>query len=480
MIKADLSWLQQVLADAETHNLRPEQAKQNIKYVSTDSRTIESGHVFVALKGENFDGSKFVEQVAEKGAIAAVVESKQDVDIPQFIVPNSLKAYGRIAAQVAAESKVKTIAVTGSSGKSTVKEMCAAILQQRGKVIATEGNFNNEIGVPHTLMRFEPSYDYAVVELGANHIGEIAYTQSLTKPDIAILNNVAEAHLEGFGGIQGVVKAKGEIFQGLQPTSAKTRNGVLNTAIVNADSEYKDAWLPKLSDINTLQFTLDESFAGKQGYLVARNIVQDEIGCPSFELIHGETVVEIKVGILGQHNVANALAASSACLAIGANYQDIQAGLANMQAVKGRLNLYKVSEQLTLVDDTYNANVGSMKAAARLLSGYQGTRVLVLGDMGELGSEAEFFHRQVGEFAKSEGIDFLYACGENSAFTCEAFGVNAHHFNEQAQLSHALSSLIKNSHTKHTLLFKGSRSSKMENVFQALFEQFNNHNNKGQ
>lgn len=480
MINADVSWLQQVLFDAETHNLRPEQAKQRVKYVSTDSRTIESGHVFVALKGENFDGTKFVAQVAQKGAVAAVVESKQDIDIPQFIVPDTLKAYGRIAARVAAESKVKTVAVTGSSGKSTVKEMCAAILQQRGKVIATEGNFNNEIGVPHTLMRFEPSYDYAVVELGANHVGEIAYTQSLTRPDVAILNNVAEAHLEGFGGIQGVVKAKGEIFQGLQPISAKTRNGVVNTAIVNADSEYKSAWLPELSDINTLQFTLDQNLAGTQGYLVARKVTLDDTGCPSFELVHGTSVTAIKVSIPGQHNVANALAASAACLAIGASYQDIQAGLANMQAVKGRLNLYQVSEQLTLVDDTYNANVGSIKAAAKLLSEYQGTRVLVLGDMAELGSEAEYFHRQVGEFAKSEGIDFLYACGEYSAFTCEAFGTQAQHFADQTQLIHALSSLIQNSHTKHTLLFKGSRSSKMENVFQALFEQFNNHNNKGQ
>ena len=480
MINADLSWLQGVLADAEIHNLSPEQAQQIIKYVSTDSRTIESGHVFVALKGDNFDGTKFVAQVAEKGAIAAVVETKQDVDIPQFVVSDTLRAYGRIASQVAMESKVKTIAVTGSSGKSTVKEMCAAILQQRGKVIATEGNFNNEIGVPHTLMRFEPSYDYAVVELGANHVGEIAYTQSLTKPDVAILNNVAEAHLEGFGGIQGVVKAKGEIFQGLQAKGAETRNGIVNTAIVNGDSEYKEAWLPSLAQVNTLQFTLDERLAGQAGYLVATQVSQDQLGCPSFTLVHGEQKVQIKVSIPGQHNVANALAASAACLAIGAEFADIQAGLANMQAVKGRVNLHKVTEQLTFIDDTYNANVGSIKAATKLLSGYQGSRVLVLGDMAELGSESEFFHRQVGEYAKSEGIDYLYACGQYSAFTCEAFGAQAQHFAEQAQLTAALSSLIKNSQTLTTLLFKGSRSSKMENVFQALFEQFNNHNNKRQ
>ena len=480
MIKADLSWLQHVLANATTHNLSAEQAKQIIKYVSTDSRTIEPGHVFVALKGDNFDGTKFVQQVADKGAIAAIVESKQEVDIPQFIVPNTLKAYGQIASQVATECQVKTIAVTGSSGKSTVKEMCAAILAQRGNVIATEGNFNNEIGVPHTLMRFEPNHDYAVVELGANHVGEIAYTQSLTKPDVAILNNVAEAHLEGFGGIQGVVKAKGEIFQGLLPSSAETRNGIVNTAIVNADSEYKEAWLPKLAEVNTLQFTLDESFAGNDNYLVARKVSLDATGCPSFELVYGTQVINIEVSIPGQHNVANALAASAACLSIGASVEDIQAGLANMQAVKGRVNLHQVTEQLTFIDDTYNANVGSIKAATKLLSGYQGSRVLVLGDMAELGSESEFYHRQVGEFAKSEGIDFLYACGEYSAFTCEAFGAQACHFSEQSQLTEALSSLIKNSQTLTTLLFKGSRSSKMENIFQALFEQFNNHNNKGQ
>lgn len=480
MIKVDLNWLQQVLDDAQVYNLSPQQAQQSIKYVVTDSRTIEAGQVFVALKGESFDGSKFVQQVADKGAIAAVVEEKQDVDIPQFIVADSLRAYGKIASRIAIESKVKTIGITGSSGKSTVKEMCAAILSQRGKVIATEGNFNNEVGVPHTLMRFEPSYDYAVVELGANHVGEIAYTQSLTKPDVAVLNNVAEAHLEGFGGIQGVVKAKGEIFQGLQKiTETSTRNNVLNTAVVNADSEYKDAWLPKLTEVNTLQFSLDSSFLRQSGFLVATDVTIDDIGCASFTLNHEQQKLRVSLCLPGHHNVANALAASAACLAIGAEYSDIQAGLANMQAVKGRVNLHKLSDQVTFIDDSYNANVGSIKAATSLLANYQGKRVLVLGDMAELGDESEFYHRQVGEFAKAEGIDLLYACGQFAPYTCEGFAGKAQCFAEQSELIAALTDVLSNVSESTTLLFKGSRSSRMEQVFQALFEQFNNNHNKG-
>lgn len=480
MIKVNLSWLQQVLTDAEVYNLSSQQQQQDIDYVVTDSRTIKPGQVFVALKGESFDGSKFVKQVAEKGAIAVVVHEKQDIDIPQFVVADTLRAYGKIASAIAIESGVKTIGITGSSGKSTVKEMCAAILAQRGKVIATEGNFNNEIGVPHTLMRFEPSYDFAVVELGANHVGEIAYTQSLTKPDVAVLNNVAEAHLEGFGGIHGVVKAKGEIFQGLQKANqTPTRNGVVNTAVVNADSEYKDAWLPKLAEVNTLQFSLDKNLAGQDNFLVATDVEIDDIGCASFTLVHGESKTEIALCLPGYHNVANALAASAACLAIGAEYSDIKAGLASMQAVKGRVNLYKVDDQLTFIDDTYNANVGSIRAATSLLANYKGNRILVLGDMAELGDESEYYHRQVGEFAKVQEIDHLFACGQFATYTCEGFAGKGKSFAEQSELIAALTEVINNVSESTTLLFKGSRSSRMEQVFQALFERFNNNHNKG-
>jgi len=480
MIKADLNWLKQTLVNAEVYNLSEQRAKQEINYVVTDSRTIEAGQVFVALKGDNFDGTKFVQQVADKGAIAVVVETKQEVDIPQFVVPNALKAYGQIASQIAQESNVKTIAITGSSGKSTVKEMCAAILAQRGKVIATEGNFNNEVGVPHTLMRFNPDFDYAVVELGANHVGEIAYTQSLTKPDVAILNNVAQAHLEGFGGIQGVVKAKGEIFLGLKKKSEGLgRDGITSTAIVNGDSEFKQAWLSELAEVNTVQFTLDPKLAEQAGSISASNIKLDETGCASFDLLFEQQTTAIKLTLPGQHNVANALAASAACIAMGATRENLQAGLATMTGVKGRVNLHKLTSRLTLIDDTYNANVGSVKAAAKLLQGYQGSRVLVLGDMGELGEESEELHRQVGEYANSIGIDYLYACGPLGKFTCEAFGANAKHFSQQTELVEALSELINQSTQSMTLLFKGSRSSKMELVFQQVFEQFNNNHNKG-
>lgn len=470
MINVDLAWLAKTLElpSDKLVNFTDNEAKQSIKYVVTDSRTISSGEVFIALKGDNFDGSKFVAQVAEKGAIAAVVETPQEVDIPQFIVDDALKAYGKIAGQIAAESNVKTIAVTGSVGKTTVKEMCAAILAQAGKVLATEGNFNNEIGVPHTLMRFEPDYDFAVVELGANHVGEIAYTTSLTKPDVAILNNVAEAHLEGFGGIAGVVKAKGEIFLGLP------ENG---TAIVNGDSEHKGAWLPALADknMNTVQFSVADSNLNKPGFVGADNVSIDESGCAHFNFVFETHDFPVQLVLPGKHNVANALAACSACLAIGATEQQIQAGLRQMEAVKGRVNVQQVSSQLTLIDDTYNANVGSIKAAIDLLSERKGLRILVLGDMAELGDESEFYHKEIGEYAKAQGLDDLYTCGVDSKYTAAAF-FTSNHFSEQETLVSALQQRIELSEQPLTLLFKGSRSAQMERALQMLMTQLDNKN----
>lgn len=465
MINVNLAWLQQTLAlsEADVVNLSRSQLNQQIEYVITDSRVIEPGQVFVALKGENFDGTKFVQQVADKGAIAVVVESKQDIDIPQFIVADTLKAYGKIAAQIALESNVKTIAVTGSVGKTTVKEMCAAILAQAGKVLATAGNFNNEIGVPHTLMRFNPQFDFAVVELGANHVGEIAYTTSLTQPDVAILNNVAEAHLEGFGGISGVVKAKGEIFEGL------TSNG---TAIVNGDCEYKDAWLSSLTEKSVIEFTLDDTLAGSPKVITAKSIRLDLQAKAEFIAVFGNKEFPVTLSIPGRHNVANALAAASACLALGVSVEQVQAGLMQMSAVKGRMNVHKVSSSLELIDDTYNANVGSIKAAIDLLAEKQGPTALVLGDMAELGDESEFYHRQIGQYATQQKIDFLYTCGNDSEFAATEFPT-PNHFFEHSSLVAALEQLVLSTKQPLTMLFKGSRSAKMELALQALINKLN-------
>lgn len=474
MIKADLAWLKQVLIDdtVETVNFSDEILNLTVNYVSTDSRTITHGEVFVALKGPHFDGTKFVADVQSKGAIAAVVESFVDVDLPQIKVPNALKAYGKIASNVAKQANVKTIAVTGSVGKTSVKEMCAAILSQCGKVLATEGNFNNEVGVPHTLMRFQPDYDFAVVELGANHIGEIAYTTELTRPDVAILNNVAEAHLEGFGDIFGVVRAKGEIFNSL------TDKGV---AIVNGDSPYKDYWLThleqKLPSEQIIQFSIEQNH---DNWIWADNIHLNDQGCACFDMNYNGTVTAIELVVPGRHNVANALAAAVACLKLGANINDVIAGLNSAQGAKGRVNLLNVSDSIRLIDDSYNANVQSVKAAADLLVSYQHNSILVLGDMGELGTDARRYHQEVGEYAKAAGVKKLYSFGVLSQSASDVFAQDGCHFSNQSQLIESLTSLLHNTTDKTTILVKGSRSAKMENVVNALISKTQNKNNKGE
>lgn len=478
MINVNLTWLKKTLElDHENIiNLTSELSQTDITGVSTDSRTIDKGQVFVALKGPNFDGNKFVEQVQEKGAIAVVVDQKLAIDIPQFIVPDTLKAYGKIAAQVAKESNLKTIAITGSVGKTSVKEMSFAILSRKGKVLATEGNFNNEIGVPHTLMRFSPDYDYAVVELGANHIGEIAYTTELVKPDVAILNNVGEAHLEGFGDIFGVVRAKGEIFNGLSD------KGI---AIVNGLSEYKQSWITRLNEKfthpehNIIQFYAEDKGCADSD-IVAKEIVLDELGCAQFNLHYKNEKVGIHLPIPGIHNVANALAAAAGCLAIGVTMDDVKLGLASMPAVKGRVNLQPVNDQLLVIDDTYNANVRSVNAASDLLSNYQGMNILVLGDMAELGSEGRRYHQDVGEYALAQNITNLFSVGVLSQCASSVFAERGQHFSQNEDAIGKLKELIDNTNNKVNVLVKGSRSAKMEQVVDALVTHYQNKkNNKG-
>lgn len=464
MIKADLNWLSQILGVTATH-LDDGGLSQAFTTVNTDSRVIESGQVFLALKGPNFDGHKFVEQVQQKGAVAAIVSDLQDIDFPQFVVPDTLKALGQLGAAVKQQVNPKTIAITGSVGKTSVKEMCAAILQQKGEVLATAGNFNNEIGVPLTLLRLEPKHQYAVVELGANHQGEIAYTTSLTKPDVAILNNVAEAHLEGFGSLLGVANAKGEIFQGIP---------VDGTGIYHGDSEFKAIWQEYLTDKfsnhsgTQIEFSLTQE--AKDNNVTASDIILNENGCASFNLHLASKVQRVDLSVPGKHNVANALAAAAACYALGATLEEVASGLATMGSVQGRVNLHTVSSQLLVIDDSYNANVRSVNAAIDLLTAYQGHKVLVLGDMAELGEEAQRLHREVGEYAQTQGIDTLMSFGVLSQFASQQFEPDGRHFNAKEQLGQELQTLIDGATQRVVVLVKGSRSAKMELVVQELIE----------
>jgi UDP-N-acetylmuramoyl-tripeptide--D-alanyl-D-alanine ligase len=423
--------------------------------VSTDSRSISAGELFIALKGPNFDGTAFVAEVKAKGAIAVVTEQQVSEAISQIVVKDTRLALGQLAAAVKARLAPKTIAVTGSAGKTTVKEMMAAILSRRGQVLSTQGNFNNDIGVPLTMLRLTEKHNYAVLELGANHQGEIAYTTSLAKPDVAIITNVAASHLEGFGDVYGVARAKGEIFNGL------SANGL---AILPADSEYRDYWLKRLEGKQVMQF----SATGPADYY-AEGIVLDTEGCAAFELICPTGRQFIQLTIPGRHNVVNALAAAAACIAVGATLTDVQLGLAQMQAVKGRTNVKMVNPQLRLIDDSYNANVESVKAAIDLLASYSGYRVMVFGDMGELGADARLYHEEIGLYAKKSGINLLFTLGVLSQSASDLFNGQGAHFSSRQTLLQRLLPIVSEQQ-EVTLLVKGSRSAKMELVVQDLLE----------
>ncbi|MDN3379686.1 MULTISPECIES: UDP-N-acetylmuramoyl-tripeptide--D-alanyl-D-alanine ligase [unclassified Pseudoalteromonas] len=448
MIPMDFDWLASVLAtDSPRGN-------QIIKNINTDTRTLCGGEVFLALQGPNFDGHKFVEQAKSKGAIAAIVHRKVDVDIPQFLVADTRLALGEVGAAVMATVAPKTIAITGSVGKTTVKEMCAAILSSHGEVLATKGNFNNDIGVPLTLLRLEPQHQYAVIELGANHLGEIAYTAAMTKPDVAVVCNVAAAHIEGFGSLEGVATAKGEIYDGLKP------NGV---AIVNCDSEFSQQWLDKLAQNNVKRIS-----SSQQLDVWAEDISLDAHAHASFYICNKAHRVPVKLALPGRHNVMNALIAVALTSEFGVSIENAAVALATMSAVQGRVNIINVSDTLTVIDDTYNANVESVKAAIDLLSDIEGQRILAFGDMGELGEEARMYHQQVGEYAKNKDIDELYTLGVLSKYASDEFEKPNRHFSSRDQLLQQLEAGLTDKSQKTTIVVKGSRSSRMELLVQDL------------
>ena len=406
--------------------------------ITTDSRAIQKDQIFLALKGENFDGHKFCQQAAQQGAKALIVSTKQDIDIAQVVVNDCHLALGQLAAYVKAQVAPKTVAITGSSGKTTVKEMVAAILSRLGRVLATAGNFNNNIGVPLTLLRLTHEDDFAVVELGANHIGEITYTTNLTKPDVALINNIAAAHLEGFGSIEGVARAKGEIFQGLSQRGS---------AIYNQAHCYSELWQENIVGNHIFNFSCAEVISDPKADYYSSSVILDDNGCANFKLHTPAGGTFVQLTVPGQHNVCNAVAAAAIAIEMGASLDDISLGLAEMDVVKGRLNLHQLGEQFKLIDDSYNANVASMKAAISLLSTYPGKSVLVLGDMGELGSEAQEYHREVGLFAQSLGIDILLSVGELSKFTCAGFGQQAMHFDTKPALAAYLVNFLEEQET---------------------------------
>jgi UDP-N-acetylmuramoyl-tripeptide--D-alanyl-D-alanine ligase len=421
--------------------------------VSIDSRAITPGQLFVALTGPRFDGHDYLDQVAAKGAVGALVEREiPGSSLPQLIVGDSRKALAQLGALNRNAFIDKPVAaITGSSGKTTVKEMLASILRTRGPVLATRGNLNNELGVPLTLLELGPEVDAAVIELGASRLGEIAFTVSLTKPHVSVLTNAGTAHLGEFGGPDKIVEAKGEIIEGLDA------RGV---AVLNLDDTAFEIWKTRAGSRKVLSFARNNSRAD----FYASDLGIDARGCPTFTLNSPSGSAPVQLNLLGAHNVANALAAAAAAYALDVTLPGIVAGLDSVQPVKGRTVAQLAPSGMRVIDDTYNANPTSVAAATDILTGFPGRKVLVLGDIGELGAWAEQGHRDVGEYAVGK-VDALYAVGPLMAHAVKAFGQDARHFETQAELIEALGA----EHDKNTtILIKGSRSAAMENVVAAL------------
>lgn len=421
--------------------------------VSTDSRKIEPGQLFIALTGPNFDGHAYLAAVAAKGAVAVLVEREVvGVELPRLVVADTRLALGQLGAINRQAYQGPLAAVTGSSGKTTVKEMLASILRVgfTGPVLATRGNLNNDLGAPLTLLELAPEHVGAVIELGANHVGEIAYTVSLTKPQVAIITNAGNAHVGEFGGPDKIIQAKGEILEGLPADG---------TAILNLDDKAFATWQQRNGGRRMLSFAVSNSAAD----FYTGELARDARGCLAFTLQSPAGSARIQLNLLGEHNVANALAAAAAAHALGVSLVGIKAGLESLQPVKGRAAAQLASNGARVIDDTYNANPISMCAAVDILAGFSGRTVLVLGDMGELGEWAEQGHRDVGAYA-ADKIDALYAVGPLMAHAVAAFGPQGQHFADQASLIAA----VLHEPAGCSILIKGSRSAAMENVVVAL------------
>nr|WP_310617647.1 UDP-N-acetylmuramoyl-tripeptide--D-alanyl-D-alanine ligase [Pantoea cypripedii] len=427
----------------------------SVSDVVTDTRKVTAGCLFVALVGERFDAHDFAADAIAQGAQALLVSKQLPVAVPQVVVADTRIAFGRLGGWVRQQVKARVVALTGSSGKTSVKEMTAAILRQCGETLYTAGNLNNDFGVPMTLLRLTKEHDYAVIELGANHQGEIAYTTDLVRPETALVNNLAAAHLEGFGSLAGVARAKGEIFAGLPPHG---------TAIINADSNDLVNWQPQFAGKTLWRFSPQPQADAE--FRASDITLRPDATLFTLHTPRGD--IAITLPLPGRHNIANALAAAALALSVDAPLSAIQAGLKTLQPVPGRLFPVRLAEHQLLLDDSYNANVGSMTAAAQVLGDMPGYRVMVVGDMAELGEEAEACHRQVGDAAKAAGIDCVLSTGCLSQLISENSG-NGEHFASKATLIERLRTLLSE-HQDITILIKGSRSAAMEQVVQSLQE----------
>jgi UDP-N-acetylmuramoyl-tripeptide--D-alanyl-D-alanine ligase len=419
--------------------------------VSTDTRTITPGSLFVALRGERYDAHEFVATARERGATAALVERVVDAGMPQVVVADTLVALGELARAMRAEHDARVVGITGSNGKTTVKTLTASILSRHGRTHVNAGNLNNEIGVPLTLLAMPERTQYAVIEMGAGKPGDIEYLARIARPDVALVNNVAPAHLERLGSERGVAETKGAIYAAL-PASG--------IAIVNADDAYAGYFAEIAAPRRIVRFGLD-----------ARADIGADVGTGNgFTLRTPSGSVRVSLCQPGRHNVMNALAAAAIASALDVPLATIRAGLEAAPTVAGRLMRRKHASGAILIDDSYNANPGSFAAAIATLADEPGETILVMGDMAELGADAERLHAHVGALAKASGIHRLHAVGRLSRAAAAAFGAGATHHADQAALIEALRAELRGG---VVALVKGSRSSAMDRVVAALIDNGN-------
>ncbi len=423
--------------------------------ISIDSRTLASGSLFVALRGPNFDGHEYVAAAAAAGAAAALLERQLPVAVPQVVVPDALAALCVFARHWRRSMSLPIIGVTGSNGKTTTKEIIGAILARLGACLVTQGNLNNHIGVPLTLLRLTANHRSAVIEMGANHLGEIAQLAGIAEPSIGMVTNAGAAHLEGFGTLEGVAQGKGELFQALPPGG---------TAVINADDSFASKWASISTAAHTLTFGLDSSADFSAAAIDQR---ADAAGFRSeFELVTAHGRRDVSLRLAGEHNIRNALGAAAAAFAAGAALDEIAAGLADVQPVSGRLQLKAAFNGAFIVDDAYNANPSSLKAGLDATLCLPGERWLVLGDMRELGADADQLHHQVGQYAREHArIDRLLAIGTHTPHAVKAFGPGAYWYPDIETLIAALRTDLRSG---VSVLIKGSRANRLERVTAAL------------
>ncbi len=426
-------------------------ADANFKHVCIDSRLAAPGDLFVAIKGDNFDGHAFVQQALNNGACGAIVEHEQD-GVSQIVVPNAVEALGALSALNRAAFKGKVIGLTGSVGKTTTKDMLNSILSRAGQVLATQGNRNNEIGLPLTLLDLAPEHDYAVLEMGACKPGDIHYLAQLARPDVALVTSVVAAHLDGFGSLEAIAQTKCEIYAGL------SNAGV---AIVNIDLPFAADWLTRLEPRRVIRFSVSD---------VAADVYASELQLQSdqnwsFRLHTPLGDASIKLPVLGAHNIANAIAAASTAVAINIELSAIKQGLQSFSSTGHRMQVREGMHGAVLIDDSYNANPASVKAALDVLAAYPGARLFVLGDMAELGADAERLHAEVGEYARARGIEQFVTVGKLSAFAAKAFGKAARAFGDRDAAAKYCARSIS---SDDVVLVKGSRSAGMEHLVARL------------